>query len=147
MLEGWLDFNAKVGSVKVEDTVGPHGIGSRNDRGDRLVEWCFEHDLAVMNTWFRHHKRLLWTWKSPGDSSRNQIDFIIINKRSRNSIRQAKTYPGADINSDRVPVIATVSLKLKKAFKAKSRGLYDTDLLGKNKTLTDQFNVEAQNTM
>ena len=52
------DFNAKVGSVKVEDTIGPYGIGSRNDRGDRLVEWCLEHDLAVglMNTWFQHHK-------------------------------------------------------------------------------------------
>ena len=45
------DFNAKVGSVNVEDTVGPHGIGSRNDRGVRLVELCFDHDLAVMNTW------------------------------------------------------------------------------------------------
>ena len=124
------DFNAKIGSVKVEDTIGPHGIGSRNDRGDKLVEWCLENDLAVMNTWFRHHKRRLWTWKSPGDLTRNQIDFIIINKRFRNSVNQAKTYPGADINSDHVPVIATVSLKLKKAVKPKSRGLYDPALLG-----------------
>ena len=68
-----------------------------------------------------------------------------MNKRFRNSIKRAKTYPGADINSNHIPVIATISLKLKKAVKAKSSGLYDTDLLGEKKRLTDQFNVEVQN--
>ena len=107
------DFNAKVGQGKVEDIVGPHGLGKRNDRGDKLVNWCSEKRQAVMNTWFSHHPRHLWTWKSPGDRSRNQIDYITINKRFRNSITQVKTFPGTDCNSDHVPVVATVRIKLK----------------------------------
>ena len=36
------DFNAKVGSRKQGKTVGPHGLGTRNERGERLVDWCEE---------------------------------------------------------------------------------------------------------
>lgn len=36
------DFSARVDDVK---TVGPFGLGVGNERGDRLVDWCKEHDL------------------------------------------------------------------------------------------------------
>ena len=36
------DFNAKVGSERVENIVGPWGIGEENERGERLIEWCKE---------------------------------------------------------------------------------------------------------
>ena len=45
---------------------------------------------------------------------RNQIDYIMIRKRYRNSIKSAKTYPGADIASDHNPVVATFRLTLKR---------------------------------
>ena len=32
------DFNAKVGSEKHGKTVGPHGLGMRNGRGERLID-------------------------------------------------------------------------------------------------------------
>ena len=31
------DLNAKVGEGKGEDIVGPHGLGTRNERGEMLV--------------------------------------------------------------------------------------------------------------
>ena len=34
------DFNAKIGEGRQNQTVGPHGLGTRNGRGDALVEWC-----------------------------------------------------------------------------------------------------------
>ncbi|GFO05880.1 craniofacial development protein 2-like [Plakobranchus ocellatus] len=34
------DFNAKVGDERVEDVVGPSGIGNVNERGSRLIGWC-----------------------------------------------------------------------------------------------------------
>ena len=57
-----------------------------------------------MNTWFQHHQRHLYTWKSLGDGVRNKIDYITMNKRFRNAITQVKWYPGADCGSDHVPI-------------------------------------------
>ena len=33
------DLNAKVGEGKGEDIVGPHGLGTRNEREETLVNW------------------------------------------------------------------------------------------------------------
>ncbi len=68
------DFNAKVGNATSGKTIGPFGLGNRNERGDRLIHWCEEMGLAVMNTWFDVHPRHRYTWVSPGDRARNQID-------------------------------------------------------------------------
>src|SRR5215469_13791909 len=76
-----------------------------------------ENKQIIGNTWFRHHPRHLWTWKSPGDRSQSQIDYITISKRFRNELTQVKAYNGADCSSDHVPVIATMKLKLKKIVK------------------------------
>ncbi len=108
------DRNAKVGLGRTGNIVSPHGLRQRNERGDRFVDWCFENEQVIANTWFRHHPRYLWTWESPGDRARNQIDYITINERFRNSIQQVKTYSEADCNSDHVPVVATVQVKPKK---------------------------------
>ena len=66
-----------------------------------------------MNTWFQHHQRHLYTLKSPGDGVRNQIDYIMMNKRFHNAITQVKGYPGADCGSDHVPIVATMKVKLR----------------------------------
>ena len=108
------DFNAKIGKGTYQHIVGNFGLGKRNTRGDRLVQFCLEHDLVIANTYFQNPKRLLYTWKSPGDVSRNQIDYILIRSRHRNSIKKCKTYPGADIGSDHNPVIANILVKLKR---------------------------------
>ncbi|GFO15732.1 craniofacial development protein 2-like protein, partial [Plakobranchus ocellatus] len=47
------DFNAKVGTEKVDDIVGKHGLGIRNERGEKLIEWCQTNNIIVGNTWFQ----------------------------------------------------------------------------------------------
>ena len=71
-------LNAKVGKEQdpLNVTVGPHDLGERNERGDLWTEWCSPHDQVILNTWFQHYLRHLYTWKSPGDGTRNQIDYI-----------------------------------------------------------------------
>ncbi|GFO43397.1 craniofacial development protein 2-like protein [Plakobranchus ocellatus] len=108
------DFNAKVGEGREENIVGPYGLGTRNLRGEKLVEWCNMNNLIIGNTWFQQPPRRKWTWKSPGEEIRNQIDFILLSHRFRNALLSAKSYPGADCYSDHAPVIAKYKLKLKK---------------------------------
>ena len=114
------DLNAMVGSGREGKTVGPHGLGERHDRGDRLVQWCESKDMVITNTWFKEHPRRLYTWKSPGDRARNQINFITINNRFKRAVRGAKTYPGADCGSDHLPVVATLQCKLKRLKRART---------------------------
>ncbi|KAG8234778.1 hypothetical protein J437_LFUL006610 [Ladona fulva] len=41
------DWNAVVGEGVDGRVVGPYGLGARNERGDRLVEFCTNHHLVV----------------------------------------------------------------------------------------------------
>ncbi|KAG1651907.1 Craniofacial development protein 2 [Nymphon striatum] len=139
------DFNAKVGNESYKDIVGKYGLGKKNDRGDRLIEFCEENKLVISNTMFQQPKRRLYTWKSPGDWTRNQIDYFLIRKRFKNSVVNIRTYPGADINSDHSPVIANMHIKLKKATtKSKKVAKYDLEAL-KVKEIQKKYLVEVRN--
>ena len=106
------EWNAKIGAGRYKTNVGQYGLGTRNERG-RLVEFCEENQFVACNTFYQHSKRQLYTWKSPGDIRRNQIDFILIRERFKNCIKCVKIYPGADIDSDHNPVFAELEIKLK----------------------------------
>lgn len=124
------DMNAKIGLGKIEDVVGDFGLGTRNERGERLIEFCQEMNFTIMNTFFKLPPRRLYTWRAPTDSNdrivRNQIDFIMINKKYRNAVTSCKTYPGADIPSDHNLLLARTKLRLKKV--GKGRPLRGADM-------------------
>lgn len=86
----------------------------RNERGERLLQFCRENELVVTNTLFKHHPRRLYTWKSPGDRYRNQIDFIMVKSRFKTSATNCKTFPGADCGSDYHLLVMEHKLKLKR---------------------------------
>ena len=121
------DFNAKIGKGGSGCAVGDFGLGERNDRGDIMAEWAETNQLVIANTWFPNHKRKLYTWISPGDRVRNQIDFICVQRRYRNAIRSCRAYPGADCDSDHVPVVAICEAKLKNVKQARTKNVYDYD--------------------
>ena len=72
------------------------------------------NNFSIGNTCFQQPQRRKWTWKSPGDSTRNQIDYILISGRFKNALLSAKIYPGADCYSDHALMSAKFRLKLKK---------------------------------
>ena len=74
------DMNAKIGKEKYGGVVGKYDLGERNDRGTRLINFCEEYKLVIMNTFFKQHPRWLYTWKNPGNGYRNQIDYLMINE-------------------------------------------------------------------
>lgn len=48
------DFNARVGRGEELPYAGKYGLGERNDRGSRLIEFCAKNNLVITNTWFKH---------------------------------------------------------------------------------------------
>ena len=73
------DWNAKVGSQETPGVTGKFGLGIGNEAGQRLIEFCQENALLIANTLFQHHKRRLYTWRSPGQYW-NQTDYIFADK-------------------------------------------------------------------
>ena len=53
------DWNAKVGSQETPGVTGKFSLGTRNEAGQRLIEFCQENALVIANTLFQQHKRRL----------------------------------------------------------------------------------------
>ena len=118
------------------------GLGVQNEAGQKIIEFCQESKLAIANTLFQQHKRLLKTWTLPDGQYRNQINYILCSQRWRSSIQLAKTRPGADCSSDHELLIAKFRLKLKKVGKTTGSFNYDLNQIPYDYTVvvTNRFN-------
>ncbi|XP_012553302.2 LINE-1 reverse transcriptase homolog [Bombyx mori] len=124
------DLNSKIGANanQLSQTAGKFGLGQRNERGERLLEFAADHNLVICNSFFQNHPRRLYTWIS-STGHRNQIDYIMISSRWKTSVRNTHTLPSADCSSDHELLVATIQLKLKAARKVdKQRRIQPTDL-------------------
>ena len=83
----------------------------------------------IANAYFQHPMRKLYTWRCPGDIYINQINFVLINKRFRNGVKQARIYPGADVGSNHNPLMIKMNIKLKKVKKKQMNHQMDLNLL------------------
>ena len=110
-----------MGERSTDKVVGPFGLGKRNERCKLLNDFCKQHDVVLMNTWFKKRKTKLYTWKSAGDRKQYQIDYILVKQRFRNSISDLKTLPGTYIDSHHNLLVAEVQTRLK-AIKKLGRG-------------------------
>ena len=136
------DFNAKVGKETAEEEEkikGPFGIGQRNERGAKLIEFCLENNLCITNTLSKQHPRRLYTWTSPDGNTRNQIDYILVQRRWITSILSVKTLPGADCDSDHELLVADYKLRVKTTKKQAGPIRFDTN------AIPLEYNIEIQN--
>ena len=135
------NWNAKVGSQETPGQTGTFGLGTQSEAGQRLIEFCQENALVIVNTLFQQHKRTLYTWTSPDGQYQYQIDSILCSQKQRSSIESAKTRPGADCGSDHELLIAKIRLKLKKLGKTTRPFRYDLNQIPYNYTveMTNRF--------
>ncbi|PNF27828.1 hypothetical protein B7P43_G09190 [Cryptotermes secundus] len=95
-----------------------------------LIDFCERNGLIVTNTWFKKPKRRIYTWKAPGDWRRHQLDYILVKHRFRNSVKDVKNLPGADIDSDHNLLVAKFRTRLKKIIRfQKCRPRWDLEKL------------------
>ena len=133
------DLNAKVGNnnTDYERIMGKHGMGTRNENGERLVEFCAMNNLVIGGTLFTHRDIHKLTWNSPNGRDRNQIDHLMINGMWRRSLLDVKTKRSADVGSDHHLVVALIKTKLKKTgARPTTQARFDTQQLKDNTTKT-----------
>ena len=124
------DFNAKIGKCPNQlPIVGQYGLGERSEAGDALYSFCVENNLTITNTLFKHPKRRRYTWTAPDGKIRNQIDYIMVHSRWRTSIRNSRSYPGADCNSDHNLVAVTFQARFTNLKKEPPTKRLDLDAL------------------
>lgn len=72
------DFNAVIGEGGC-GRVGKHGLGNRNDNGDRLEELLWSAKLTHGNSKFEKKRDRRWTWRSPQGYT-SEIDHVLTNR-------------------------------------------------------------------
>ena len=91
----------------------------------------------IYNTWFEQKLKSRSTWKHPNGKDENQIDYILVDKRYRNSITNYKTNYG----SDHDPVWMSIKVKLKKQKRKHVHKRWNLDRL-KNEDMQNKFTKE-----
>ena len=110
------DWNAKIGAKQEGENgvVGRHGFGDeRSENGVRFVSFCAANNLAIVSTMFPHKNIHKYIWTAPNGRARNQIDHVAVNGKFKRSVRDTRSYRGADCGSDHNLVITTVRLRLR----------------------------------
>ena len=125
--------------------MGTQGFGCANTNGDSLSDLRVESRLVIGGTLCMHRDIYKTTLRSPDQRTVSQIDHVIINQKWRRSLQDVKANRGADIGSDHVLVVATMSLKLRKAKRGGERQQrFDTAKL-KNSNTEKAFKLELKN--
>ncbi|CAD6185382.1 unnamed protein product [Caenorhabditis auriculariae] len=101
---------------------GKHGLGTRNDNGERLADLLDSRRLYHGNSLFEKPDQRRWTWRSPNGDTTNEIDHILANRKW--SLLDVAVLPSFDVGSDHRLVRAKVRLNqkfLKKDYHQPSR--------------------------
>jgi len=108
------DLNAKVGSDNsgYEACMGNHSPGTRNDNGERFIEFCATNELVIGGSLFPHKEIHKLTWKSNDKKTLNQIDHITVNRRWRSALQDVKVHRPDNMGSDHFLLVGSVRLKL-----------------------------------
>jgi len=74
------DLNGHVGSDRsgLDTVIGAFGIGDRNNEGQKIIDFCVANQLAVMNTFFKHHVSHKWTWYRWNSTMQDYTDKSMI---------------------------------------------------------------------
>ncbi|KAL4126161.1 hypothetical protein QTP88_010387 [Uroleucon formosanum] len=117
------DLNAQVGKEQfLRPTIGQESWHSvSNDNGLRLVGFAESKNLIISSTYFPRKNIHKHTWTAPDGKTKSQIDHIIIDKRHRTSIKNVRSYRGADGDTDHFLVVASLSLKLSTIWRKKQQ--------------------------
>ena len=81
------DFNATVGDIQVreaDEAAGMFGLGKTNRAGRDLIDWCHEHQLCWVNSFFRHNNR--GTWKNPAYHTWHELDGFVMKQSQKSRV-------------------------------------------------------------
>ena len=119
------DFNAHLGKDVAKYTYHDQ----TNNNGKLVSDLIEEAGLIATNTVYRKKPGKLWTFISDMSGSKTQVDFIMVNKKWRNTIKNCEAYSSfSSIGSDHRIITAKIKLSLRTS-RTPPREIYDWNVL------------------
>jgi hypothetical protein len=96
------DFSAKVGKEHgLTPNVGKYSLHEEtNNNGWRMIDFAIARNMAIKCTLFQHKRIHKETWRSPDESTSNQINHVMIDSCHTTDILYVISRRGADCDSD-----------------------------------------------
>jgi len=141
------DFNAVTGTDRTcyPTVLGPHGHGTPNDNSERLLNFCSGAGLRTGGLWFQRKDIHRLTWFSNDGFTAKEIDHVLVNTRW-SLLRNCRTYRSLEFDTDHLPVIATLAIRLKRLSKKTiTTPLYLNVRALQNQSVSSRFELELSN--
>ena len=134
------DFNAHL-----DKSVAKFVFRDKINKNGRLVKnFIQESGLFVANASFQKKPGKLWTFISDMSGAKTQVDFIMVNKKWRNSVKNCEAYNSFNsIGSDHRVVSAGIRLSLRSR-KDASKPRFDWNAL-KTQELQEMYTIKVKN--
>ena len=84
----------------------------KETRGTRLLQFATSENSTISNTYFKKRKSRKWTWRSPNRLVKNEIDYILINKKS--IVKNVEVIQRVNVGSDHRLVRGTIKTNTRK---------------------------------
>ena len=138
------DMNAHI-SKKDENDHGWYFHERTNRNGNLLQDTALECNMVITNTQFKKREGKQWTHLSDGTLTKSQIDFILVRKKWRKSIKNVETYGFfRSLGSDHRLVLAKVKLSLRKSKAVPRRIPYDWNSFRADEDLQERYTVQVK---
>ena len=136
------DLNAQIGK-NGNNKYRLHNTSNRN--GQYLTDFMIENRLACLNTNYQKREGKLWKY-TYANKSKAQIDYVLINKKWKNSAMNCEAYSSFEgVSSDHRIVTAKIRLSQRKnAKRTATTKHYDWALLN-NRDIRDKYILELRN--
>ena len=93
------DLNGRVGK-NTNNIAGPYGEDNVNDNGNRIITFCDNNNLKILNGFYQHKDTHKYTWTQKTRNLRSIIDYAIIRQKTRLKVQDIRVYRGASCGSD-----------------------------------------------
>ena len=117
-----------------------------NNNGKLLLSYSQEANLVIANSRFQKKPGKLFTFVSEMNGRKSQIDYILINRKWKNSLKDCEAYSSfASVRSDHRVLSAKLRLSLRTKAATSKRENYDWSVLKSNERLQELYSVQLHN--
>ena len=114
----WIagDLNGHIGGKSLDEgVIGRYGVGTRNEGGDRIVDFAIARNMAVVNTYFQ--KRLTRRVTYISGEQLTQVDYIMCRRKDLKQVTDCFVLPKEAVAKQHKLVVCKVRMQQPKKVK------------------------------